>query len=437
MNKQRTINCLFFFLLLISSLPALSQGLFNLRSIEKTISKTNKALAEEFAAIKFVAGKTIMLQEYEGYDSLSFYFPEKISVDSFYISQFEVTNKQYRDFIDYVQDSIVRHLSGYEKQTAEGDVYIDWSKKVDIKQADFPPDRIDHTIPGKPRLLPKYLVYSYKDENKKAKQVAVMPDVDAWIKDYPYTYNEPVLVDRFIHPAFNNYPVTGINYYQAVAYCNWKTLQIQKAMGNDTDIEVVVALPTLYQWEAAATTGYVPVNDTALDNRRIIGINGHRRFLNKPVKANRKNGIDYDCNFSTIVDVNGYQLKNTGDDGEDFTMPVNAYSPNDNGLYNMRGNVAEWTATNGDVSYTALKAKAAAWQQFTDSLKKSNPAALILKETVESFLNKMQGTKIVKGGSWKSSVFYIQPGVNQFYDPATQDGGIGFRYIVLFKRQTK
>ncbi|GAB2838882.1 hypothetical protein GCM10027043_47590 [Ferruginibacter profundus] len=429
-------------------MPSFAQVDADLNSIKKTISKTDKLLAEEFAAIKLIPAKTFLLQEYEGHDSLSFYMAEKNSINSFYISPYEVTNKQYRQFIDYVQDSILRHLLGYEKQINPDIICIDWSRKIDIRKASFEIDKTDHPgtksiftkTNGIIHLLPKYLVYAYTDGQKWIR-IPVMPDVDAWKNDYPYSYNEPMFVDRFFHPAFNNYPVTGVSFYQAQAYCNWKTRQIQKATSTVAGIEVVISLPTLFQWEAAATSGSVPGNDTTLHSRDIIGINEYRRFLNKPIKANKKNGIDYDCNFFTIMDANGYIIKNPGDDGEVFTMPVNAYEPNFNGLYNMKGNVAEWTVTDGDECYGELKkilpGGAISWKHFADSINNTGTGEIISYLPPDSFINKMKGTKIVKGGSWKSTAFYIQPGVHQFYSPAAQDGGIGLRYIVLIQRKAK
>ena len=71
-----------------------------------------------------------MLQEHEGNDSLSFYPPEVSTVEGFYISPYEVTNRQYREFIDNVQDSILHMLFGYikgdgrnEKQKCDGNFF--------------------------------------------------------------------------------------------------------------------------------------------------------------------------------------------------------------------------------------------------------------------------------------------------------------------------
>ena len=47
------------------------------------------------------------------------------------------------------------------------------------------------------------------------------------------------------------------------------------------------------------------------------------------------------CFLGNFKPLNG----NYTDDGGFHTVPVDSYSPNDYGLYNMSGNVSEWTST--------------------------------------------------------------------------------------------
>jgi sulfatase modifying factor 1 len=441
-------NCLFVYFFSFLSLPVFSQQAADLKSIKNKINKTNKVLAAEFAAIKLIPAKTFFLQEHEGHDSLSFYTAEKDTVDSFYISPYEVTNKQYKEFIYYVQDSILRHLMGFEKEAKDGSTYIDWKKKIDMKEAIMQLENATHDPERKIAmnntgiiLKPASLSYAYKTGGRSIR-IPVMPDVDDWKKDYPYSYNEPMFTDRFYNPAFDNYPVTGVSFYQAQAYCQWKSQQLKKALAYKGEFDITIALPTLYQWEAAAVTGYIPDSSLRPGSMQFVSANLVRQYQNKPIKTNSKNIIEFDCNFFSIQDANGYVIKNPGDDGEVYTMQVNAYKPNINGLYNIKGNVAEWTVTNGDECYGELKTilfseGPGQWDHFKDSVKKVNPQAVIFTNPMNSFLDHMKKTKIVKGGSWKSAAFYIQPGVHQFYDPSAQDGGIGFRYVVLFQTKTK
>ena len=45
--------------------------------------------------------------------------------------------------------------------------------------------------------------------------IRAYPDTLVWIRDFSYSYNEPMTKRYFSHPAFGNYPVVGVNWKQA------------------------------------------------------------------------------------------------------------------------------------------------------------------------------------------------------------------------------
>jgi formylglycine-generating enzyme required for sulfatase activity len=65
---------------------------------------------------------------------------------------------------------------------------------------------------GKPR---KDFIYRYSQP--------VYPDTLVWMRDFSYSYNEPQAKRYFSHPSFGNYPVVGVNWKQAVAFCHWRS----------------------------------------------------------------------------------------------------------------------------------------------------------------------------------------------------------------------
>ena len=53
--------------------------------------------------------------------------------------------------------------------------------------------------------------------------VNVYPDTLCWVSDFTYSYNEPMTNMYFWHPTFDNYPVVGVSWRQARAFCFWRT----------------------------------------------------------------------------------------------------------------------------------------------------------------------------------------------------------------------
>lgn len=56
--------------------------------------------------------------------------------------------------------------------------------------------------------------------------VLALPDESVWRGEL--AYNEPYVRDYYTHVAFNNYPVVGVSWRQATAYCSWRTDRINE-----------------------------------------------------------------------------------------------------------------------------------------------------------------------------------------------------------------
>ncbi|HEY6062662.1 MAG TPA: SUMF1/EgtB/PvdO family nonheme iron enzyme, partial [Chitinophagaceae bacterium] len=182
--------------------------------------------------------------------------------------------------------------------------------------------------------------------------------------------------------SYNNYPVVGISLKQAMAFCQWKTDQVNKLLDQSgSEYHVIVRLPTNTEWEAAATDENV------------------KEKIFSPDKS-------YKSNFGPIRDDKGVSVKDYKEDGYFYTAPVNSYVAGAYGLYNMKGNVAEWTSTGREEIMN-----------------------------VEIKPEKLKDIFIVKGGGWNSIPFYLQTGVCQFYQADVSNSFVGFRYVVyVFKK---
>jgi sulfatase modifying factor 1 len=104
------------------------------------------------------------------------------------------------------------------------------------------------------------------------------------------------------------------------------------------------------------------------------------------------------------------------DDGGFHTVPVDSYTPNDFGLYQMAGNVAEWTSTAYDESVYDFDHDLNPEYSY-DALANDPPS---LKR------------KVIRGGSWKDIGYYMQTGTRSYEYQDTTKAYIGFRSVMTY-----
>ena len=101
------------------------------------------------------------------------------------------------------------------------EVWYNGEMKIDINKLVYKYSWFDAEAAALDRKLNPYhrnRLPFIREEN-----IRVYPDTTVWIKDFNYSYNEPMHNDYFSHPAYQDYPVVGISWKQAVAFCNWRT----------------------------------------------------------------------------------------------------------------------------------------------------------------------------------------------------------------------
>src|SRR6201996_5785172 len=202
------------------------------------------------------------------------------SISGFWMDATEITNNEYRQFTNWVRDSIAATLMQYGKDV-DGRFSIDWKKASTIKWGDKATiEKIDQMVVtpenrifGKKEIDPAKIVYQSETFDLKAaaekgnegkprsqfikrKPVKVYPDTLVWIRDFSYSYNEPMTKRYYSHPAFGNYPVVGVNWKQASAFCEWRTNYLNahlesKKMATESNFR----LPTEAEWEYASRGG--------------------------------------------------------------------------------------------------------------------------------------------------------------------------------------
>lgn len=174
-----------------------------------------------------------------------------------------------------------------------------------------------------------------------------LPDSTIWMDEVEY--GEPLRTNYLTHRAFDNYPVVGISYEQAVAYCEWRTDRVKdmcKANGIDCP-NFKYRLPTNLEWELIATTGN----------------NSHEKKVKKVVKKLNQEQVLYNMIYSknlkemtTILPkgeaqsgkYDAYTLTSDKDIFEVRNLaPSRSYLPNSYDIYNLIGNVSEMVAEKG------------------------------------------------------------------------------------------
>lgn len=338
-----------------------------------------------------------------------------VSISGFWMDATEITNNQYRQFTNWVRDSIAAKLMGYVKQGADGNEYVDWKKASTIKWGDKATiekiDAIiltpDNRLFGKKELDAKKIVYQSETFDYKAaaqnrdvtiprsafivkQQIPVYPDSLCWVRDFAYSYNEPMAKKYFSHPAFGNYPVVGVNWKQANAFCEWRTHYYnsyleKKKRAPESDFR----LPTEAQWEYAARGGRSQAQYP----------------WGGPYIRNKKG-----CLLANFKPGRG----NYPEDGGFYTVRADAYWPNDYGLYNMAGNVAEWT----------LSLYAEGGYNFQHDM---NPD--IRWNAKDSDPPRMK-RKVLRGGSWKDVAYFLQTSTRSYEYQDTAKSYIGFRSVI-------
>ena len=275
----------------------------------------------------------------------------QITISAFYMDEHEITNNEYRQF-----------LYGPSPEENVGPV----DRAIDTVAAPY--DEI------------------------------IVPDTNVWIRDFAYSYNDPLNENYFWHPAFDDYPVVGVNWYAAQKFCEWRTAHLNNYRQEEHKPPLPAMprfrLPTEAEWEYAARGGY---------EHKLYPWEG-------PYLRNSKG-----CFLANFKPGRGDYIA----DNYEYTAPVDAYFPNDYGLYNMPGNVAEWCEDDFEES----------GYSYAHDL---NPR-YINKKVSEDDRYPGSGVKIrkvIRGGSWKDIGYFLSCGTRSYEYADTAKSFIGFRAVV-------
>ncbi len=366
-----------------------------------------------------------------------------VSIPSFWMDETEITNSEYRQFVYWVRDSIARRLLGeqFDEFLISEDRYgneitppfVNWKTKFDWENEEYAEILNDMYLPEHERFFrrkeidTRKLIYEYewvdlqqaakksnrynfdinayegdvfnqKGEKNKIQdrsafimkdKVNVYPDTLAWIADFTYSFNEPWTEMYFWHPGFDEYPVVGVNWKQATAFCIWRSQLLNNFLRSKRQPEVMqYRLPSEAEWEYAARGG---LNSNLYPWGGLYTRNDKGCFL---------------ANFKPL-------RGRYGDDGGMYTMTVASFAPNDFGLFDMAGNVAEWTSSAFDESSYGFMHDMSPTYKY--NALPSDPH--VMKR------------KVIRGGSWKDVGYFLQNGTRTYEYQDSTKSYIGFRCI--------
>jgi hypothetical protein len=154
-------------------------------------------------------------------------------IQPFWFKKTEVTNAEYKEFVQYVKDSIIRNaFSKLDEKYINKDYPINFTfKEMDSMVPQLMLSR-DNRIFGRKEFDIENLIYQYQDKDGTINNVKIYPDTLVWMRDFAFANNYQLTESYFYHPMYDDYPVVGITWQQSKAYCNWITQKLQKENPN-------------------------------------------------------------------------------------------------------------------------------------------------------------------------------------------------------------
>ncbi len=388
--------------------------------------------------------------------------PRRVTVSSFYMDETEVANIDYRE-------------------------YLHWLKRVFGET--YPEVWLD-----------------------------ALPDTLVWREEL--SYNEPFVETYFRHPAYDDYPVVGVTWIQANNYCRWRTDRVNEMIliergilnpnpeqrGEDNfNTEAYLArqyegnvrknlkdlqtggerpvrfedgillpdyrLPTEAEWEYAAlglVGNLAQEENEIISDQRIYPWNGRSLRYQQRNKYQGQFLANFKRGAGDYMGIAGHP-----NDAAHIPAPVRSYMPNDFGLYNMAGNVNEWTAdvyrpltplTLRDVEdhdlnpFRGNRFQTKVLDEDGRPVEKDSLGRLRYRdieddevadrenykrgylydyldgdEESEAYYDYGRHTlisdkaRVIKGGSWRDRAYWLSPGTRRFMEEDKASRDVGFR----------
>lgn len=340
------------------------------RNLKIIPGKSYNCFFREDTLVDFLTGDKVYHEESWGH----------CTVSSFLLSDHEVTNREYREFINWVKTKTAADLLAKtypEKRLPNGnyneDIPIDWNDPIIQSKLYIQKDG---------ESFFNNAILSYKLSNIIKKYEA--EQIDTTINIYPdtscigeglYPYHNVY----WYYNEFDNYPVVGISWLQANAYCDWLTARLY---------EEVLLTNNVISRESLYHTGntLIQAHENWLKEDSI-----NREFLLPPsfrlptegewtIATKTKN---YTRGTDQFFAWDGFQLTNkkgqylanfrqdyyfSSKDKYEFTAPVKSFPNEGLEVYDLCGNVAEWVLDSYGNDRSLKIVKGGSWADSFEAL---------------------------------------------------------------------
>lgn len=380
----------------------------------------------------------------------------------FYFKNEEVTNREYREFTDWVKDSIVRSC-----------IQSSLPERAFLKNEPVPfQDKAVQQV-----LLDHGLIFDLPDStsldwNHQAltclidgQTICIYPDTLCWVRRY-FGGNSMLSNTYFRHPAYDDYPVVGVTWLQTQAFLHWKENQMNAAWRNSgIEAKVTLRLPEYHEWILAHSED--PHHFGAVDQYKAHAASARsiRMFLDfdliqfdSNLEAHGNEPLTRDSPVQELLHGHERLLGDYLVDGSLYTQSVHSPSWSEFALGQVEGHTSgqgllgkQKRAKSGSVRHQSgnvsewLCNDMAAWNshcsRFQSELDRcASEECEILRALFQHQQQHLEGVtdgKLVVGANWFDERMGMSPGgilpgalAKNFMEATTASASLGFRYVM-------
>ncbi|MFT6746518.1 MAG: sulfatase activating formylglycine-generating enzyme [Glaciecola sp.] len=365
----------------------------------------------------------------------------------FYFSKNEVTNAEYKEFLNCILDSLFKmELGGDFIKTINGKKIVNRELEIDMENENVIKRLAKFYLePGEERFYKRKQLDSkiYKCRYD-GRRVSVYPDTLSWVHDFFFSYNELMTQMYFWHPTYDQYPVVGINYWQARCFLNWKEKQLREELKKaGSKLKIEIDFPTLQEREYVLEDAYDYTTDEeesnyVADNSFITDIALHYDDISRKTGGRYSNGKE--SALREVLYRNSTTPGNYILDGSLHTIPSYKFlkghsrdeKVNSKAVEFLGNNVSEWT------NYPYSK-----WKKIFELRQNTLLATQEFEDSLVSAIERFYDRKndelgvLIVGGNWSDEKHSLQLGQNldgayakRFIHPDSSYSTVGFRYVV-------